>query len=1029
VEYGPAAEAEAVSRRSVAILATTHKDDDWKLINARLRLAMVLDRAGKPDEAKPLYEGLLQTLARTAGENDFAYFQCLRKFAQNRHQAGDEQAADALTSKLLGLFRQVAIRDDPEYARDLAHTAAFLLQRKKAADAIALAKQSLQIQGRVLPPQHPNQTETHKLLAKAYRALGNHQAMLPHLRAVVDDMRATHGADAVEYAHALFELGKTLDELDKLNEAASRFKEALAILRKVKGEHATEVVNVLNALAVVAAGKLDFEWAEKLMVEALDIEQKTGALDHTCAGTLLHNLAAIRLRIGKSASAIEMLTRSADVVRKKFGHASTEYLSLLTALGEAHLVLGDYVEAEAQLMQALQLCESGRLYTSPERQRVLEALGLVRAAAGRPAEALHPLGEASAIQDHLLTQIISTATERERLHSLKRMHGKASFFLTLVCVHLPDSADGVRMAWELVSRRKGLAVAAMQVQRAAPPGDSMQTTPSELASLRQQLAELQMVGPPVDSDSRERYRHQLRQIQAHIDNVEERGAKATLAFLSDLQGLTPVAVSAALPNGAAFVEFAKFRKVSFALHEREQAPTECWRYVAFVIVPSGGGPHLIDLGSADPIDTHISAMQASAVKAVRRGERDLGAPDSETPEASLDSFNTLYDLVVAPVLARVPVGTERLFVVPDGELGQLPLGVLVDSQGMGLLEAFALCYLSSARDLLHSSPGSGTKFPAVVVGAPDFELSQTANEPLSGPDEPAGLDVSEELDPMQACRQAADLPRGHKQFTPLPGTRIEADLVGAVLGVTPWAGPAALKGRLQRVRAPCILHIATHGFFLENKWAAWLDDQGLTFEIAAEHIIGGRLASLRLESPLLRSGLALAGANVWLRFESPPREAGDGLLTAEDVAGMDLHGTDLVVLSACETALGDIRVGDGVIGLQRAFFIAGARTLVMSLWKVPDLATCLLIHRFYQNLLARQQRCDQALREAQHYLRNLTIADIKQSSTLDASLRALIELLLPPLSHHPDTVHPFLHPAYWGGFICIGNPASFPSPV
>ena len=184
-------------------------------------------------------------------------------------------------------------------------------------------------------------------------------------------------------------------------------------------------------------------------------------------------------------------------------------------------------------------------------------------------------------------------------------------------------------------------------------------------------------------------------------------------------------------------------------------------------------------------------------------------------------------------------------------------------------------------------------------------------------------------------------------------------------------------------------------------------------EIAAEHTIGSRLAGGRLADPFLRSGLALAGANVWLRYELPPLEAGDGLLTALDVAGMDLHGTELVVLSACETALGDIRVGDGVMGLQRAFLIAGARTMVMSLWTVPDSPTCLLVHRFYQNLLRRKQRCDQALREAQLYLSKLTIADIKQS--VEPSLKPVIDQLLPKLSYYSETVTPFFHPPTGAG--------------
>jgi CHAT domain-containing protein len=143
---------------------------------------------------------------------------------------------------------------------------------------------------------------------------------------------------------------------------------------------------------------------------------------------------------------------------------------------------------------------------------------------------------------------------------------------------------------------------------------------------------------------------------------------------------------------------------------------------------------------------------------------------------------------------------------------------------------------------------------------------------------------------------------------------------------------------------------------------------------------------------LLRSGLALAGVNTWLQHGQLPAEAEDGLLTAEDVSGMDLLDTELVVLSACETGLGEVRTGEGIFGLQRAFILAGARTLVMSLWKVDDEATRLLMEEFYRRVLAGQGRAD-AVREAQLAVR----------------------------AKYPD-------PYYWGAFVCLGNPGPLASP-
>ena len=141
-----------------------------------------------------------------------------------------------------------------------------------------------------------------------------------------------------------------------------------------------------------------------------------------------------------------------------------------------------------------------------------------------------------------------------------------------------------------------------------------------------------------------------------------------------------------------------------------------------------------------------------------------------------------------------------------------------------------------------------------------------------------------------------------------------------------------------------------------------------------------------LDNPMLRSGLALAGVNTWLKNRPLIKEAEDGILTADDVAGWNLFNTELVVLSACETGLGDIVTGEGVFGLRRAFVLAGAQTLVMSLWKVPDEQTKELMVNFYKHLLSGKPRAE-ALREAQLQMKE----------------------------KYPN-------PYYWGAFICQGNP-------
>jgi CHAT domain-containing protein len=221
-------------------------------------------------------------------------------------------------------------------------------------------------------------------------------------------------------------------------------------------------------------------------------------------------------------------------------------------------------------------------------------------------------------------------------------------------------------------------------------------------------------------------------------------------------------------------------------------------------------------------------------------------------------------------------------------------------------------------------------------------------------------------------------------FKPLTGAGIEGENIARMLHVAPLLGADVLEGTIKGRHSPCIFHLATHGAFFPDQLHPFTEDVSsgmLAFESS------DRLRHLsRLENPLLRSFLAMAGVNTWLKGKKPPVMAEDGLLTAEDVSGLDLTGTELVVLSACETALGSVHAGEGVFGLQRAFVMAGARTLLMSQWKVPDQETCELMEGFYARLLAGEGRAEA--------LRNSKLA-IKEKK--------------------PD-------PIYWGAFICQGDP-------
>lgn len=178
-----------------------------------------------------------------------------------------------------------------------------------------------------------------------------------------------------------------------------------------------------------------------------------------------------------------------------------------------------------------------------------------------------------------------------------------------------------------------------------------------------------------------------------------------------------------------------------------------------------------------------------------------------------------------------------------------------------------------------------------------------------------------------------------------------------------------------------------------------------------------------VENPMLRSALALAGANTWAKGGKLPPEAGKGILFAQDVAGLDLWANEITVLSACETGIGDVAIGEGVFGLRRAFTVAGAKTLIMSLWSVNGWATTLLMERFFDNCKAGLGRAD-ALQEAQNYLRNITVQELNQLELGPDILKHEFnngKKLDPAILEDLTQEKPFSHPFYWGAWICQGD--------
>jgi CHAT domain-containing protein len=311
-----------------------------------------------------------------------------------------------------------------------------------------------------------------------------------------------------------------------------------------------------------------------------------------------------------------------------------------------------------------------------------------------------------------------------------------------------------------------------------------------------------------------------------------------------------------------------------------------------------------------------------------------------------------------PVRARIGAA-RRVFISTDGSLNLIPFAALVDERDRELVKDYLFVYLTSGRDLLRLQIKQSGNDDSFIFAGPSFDA--TREDLLAAARlEDRTRDIVKQKGDGNGPGQIVQSPRLDQiSFTPLPGATEEA---GALRKLLPEArmftGLQALESELKLVSRPRLLHIATHGFFLKDPGSTSPSAGARTDKASpAAQSFEARV----IENPLLRSGLALAGAN---NRKSVVDGTDDGILTAMEAAGLDLWGTKLVVLSACDTGVGEVRNGDGVYGLRRAFVLAGSETQVMSLWSVSDQGTKELMVDYYKRLLRGEGR-GEALRRVQ----------------------------------------------------------------
>ncbi len=570
-------------------------------------------------------------------------------------------------------------------------------------------------------------------------------------------------------------------------------------------------------------------------------------------------------------------------------------------------------------------------------------------------KALYYFERGLAAQDRSFARVFVSATEDEKLLFAEQSQESYMIALSLIAQHFSTDASAIRLGLEFVLRRKGIVLDTQTREQrilAENSGNEVLAAWQRLTQNRSTLSHLLLSGPGKQSPTE--YEQAVDKLRAAITQEEEFLAQHNGLAAQELsqQEVTAQRLAEALPREGTLVEFVRIQ--DWDEENRRWATAD--RYIAFTLT-ADNQVTLINLGEAETIDTKLSESLAAIENPEFRRDLQTYAHQVDTQLAQL------YALLLHPLEAALG-SRKKLIVSPDGELSKVPFAALRTPDGYYLIEKTTVSYVSSGRDLLQTGREGAATVDLLLVANPAF-------------------DDQEILQATAVSESAVRASDYGEHFDPLPGTAAEAHVIPSLLTGTQQVlqGREATESAVRSAKSPKVLHLATHGFFLKNE-DTFPPDARISSSLLVNNVERGKGGIKVLSSgkpsvtqqhvnPLVRSGLALAGAN----HAKDIKTGDDGILTALEVTGMNLYGTDLVVLSACETGLGDVQVGEGVYGLRRAFVLAGAKNLVMSLWAANDKITLEQMKAFYQGYGSGKTPAV-ALREAQLQ----TIASLREQT-------------------------------------------------
>ena len=872
----------------------------------------------KYEESSVLLAGGLEKFEKNFGKDNRDYRVLLSNLGSLYMTLGQYDKALSTQQEVMAHADKHLRKDDPEYGICLSSLAMAYRNAGLYSQCLPLFEQALGILG----DRHEYYFFMLNELANVYSNLGQYDKAKLSYELVLNQIDTSNDADL--YIKTINNLAFVYERVGQYERAVQYYQQSLDKQGQLSGKNSAAYGTILSNLGSVLMRMGQYDEALPLLQEALEITGLTLGKGHTFYGNRLSNLGNLFEKMGQDDRALQLLQNAVENAEAALSRNHPNYGAYLYYLGRIYAKIGQYDKAVPLLQAAADNIGNSLGREHAKYRDVLDQLGFSYARTEH-------FGQAELLADtalRLTQQLIGRAVRYSSEEDLADLQAQENQPLREIPSWMHSGRFSVGISQlvcnDILFQKGFLLDAAMRLRRLSvvtPEADSLANL---LKYYRIQLSK-EYVKPLSE-------RVGVAELEEKANTVEGILSRTVAGYADALRQVKWEEVRDALKPGEAALEF-----IHFSLLFPEK--TDSIRYGALLIKPGDTSPRYIPLFEASALNPlladRIERREDYVNKLYASSQRGL-TPAGETPVS-------LHELIWKPIEAAGLEGISTIYCAPSGLLHRLNLAAIATSVMSTLGNKYHLAILNSTRQLVLPAPAVSRDNQAVLIG---------------------GVDYGEEADVASPERSSGE------RWEMLAYTSLEVDEIAATLQQQAYttrllkgkeASEEAFKQLGVKESSPRVLHIATHGFFSPKPQPA--DTAGA----------GGReLAFKRSDLPMLRSGLILAGGNyAWQHGRATAPNSEDGILTAYEISQMNFSNTELVVLSACETNLGDIEGNEGVYGLQRAFRIAGAQYLIMSLWKVDDKKTKVFMTNFYRHWLEEGMSVPEAFRKTQLQLQQV----------------------------------------------------------